>query len=425
MKKLKEPFIIFLVSVMILSLAGCSSSDSSEDEPLSLVGNWEPEVIGEDDYQAGFITEDSITIYWMSVSDSGMTSASLYWAGTYEAPTEDTDSYSWESVNDTNQTESASQASDSETKTFTYEDGVLSYTVTVSDTTTLYELVMTDTDYSVYTGDANEIDSSDETDNDTAEEEVETTDDVTAEETDEVESETSETADADSESSEESETVAETSADEGTESSSIEDEEYKQVELLDSGYSIYDRGNGYYYIYFAAEIYNPNESYAVESSELQITIREEDGSIITTEDQLVGNIAAGDTYYFADNFQFEGTISSNATVEISISSPTSDVYYTPQQSSDVPYADELVISNTSFRSGSSYKYFTGEMTNNSSTDLSSVTVVVLFRLDGAIIGGEYTYLHDIAAGETEAFEISSLSGFTGYDSYEIYANPGF
>ena len=172
----RQVLALALAGGLALSMLGCGSSSESTtetevaEEPLSLIGNWEPEELG-DSYQAGFITEDTITIYW--ISDEG-TTASLYWAGTYEAPTEATDSYSWDSENDTDKTDYALLASGDETKTFTYEDGVLSYSVTALGTTTTYELVMTDTDYSVF-----DSESSDES----SEETVEETDGSEAEET--------------------------------------------------------------------------------------------------------------------------------------------------------------------------------------------------------------------------------------------------
>lgn len=146
MRKPKTAMMILLSIIMVIALSGCESGTSSEYEISSLVGNWEPEELGES-YQAGYITEDTIEIFWFS--DDGET-VSLYWSGTYENPEEAVTSYSWDSVNDTSKTDSALLASGDDTKTFTYEDGILSYSVTALGVTTTYELVMTDTDYSVY-----------------------------------------------------------------------------------------------------------------------------------------------------------------------------------------------------------------------------------------------------------------------------------
>jgi len=135
-------------ALIALSLAGCAPSVPAEPsdpvEPLSLVGEWKqtnndsPEA-----WQSATIVGDAITVYW--VSDNGAAKA-LYWAGSYVAPTGAEASYSWDSANDTAQTSGALLASTDPTKTFAYEDGVLSYEVTalgVTRTATLEQVSRT------------------------------------------------------------------------------------------------------------------------------------------------------------------------------------------------------------------------------------------------------------------------------------------
>lgn len=135
--------------VMAVGLAGCASGDGGnaqtdsgsnapavqeeQKQPLDLSGEWKQvNSNAEDSYQVATIGDGSITVEW--VGDGGDTK-SLYWAGTYVAPTEATDSYTWESQNDTEQTASAMMASGDETKTFSYENGQLSYELTALGTT--------------------------------------------------------------------------------------------------------------------------------------------------------------------------------------------------------------------------------------------------------------------------------------------------
>ena len=54
---------------------------------------------------------------------------SLYWTGSFVAPETADEPYTWESANDTENTGSALLASGDETKTFTYQDGQISYDV--------------------------------------------------------------------------------------------------------------------------------------------------------------------------------------------------------------------------------------------------------------------------------------------------------
>lgn len=136
MKKKLAILIVAAIAALSFALAGCSSEPEA---PADLTGEWVQVDAGES-YQAATITDDSITINW--ISDGGKTT-SLYWAGTYTAPTEPGD-YSWTSENDTSQTDYALMASTSATKDFAYSDGKISYQVSALGTTTTIELERTE-----------------------------------------------------------------------------------------------------------------------------------------------------------------------------------------------------------------------------------------------------------------------------------------
>ena len=138
----------WLISIMCLSLAACggdttSGSDGNTENTVEptipdLIGEWKQvNSNSEDSWQFATIDESTITVYW--VSDNGDTK-SLYWAGTYTAPTTGDEPYSWDSENDTDQTSTALLASGDDIKTFTYEGGQISYEVSALGTTTTVKL---------------------------------------------------------------------------------------------------------------------------------------------------------------------------------------------------------------------------------------------------------------------------------------------
>jgi len=97
-------------------------------EPLDLTGEWrQTNSKSAEAFQTATITTDRIEIDW--VNDTESTTA-IYWAGTYVPPTEDIESYSWDSQADTAALENALLASQDATKAFTYQNGVLSYELT-------------------------------------------------------------------------------------------------------------------------------------------------------------------------------------------------------------------------------------------------------------------------------------------------------
>ena len=134
----------YALSIAIFfTLAACSGNKESSEKdksqkPLDLTGEWiQINSSSEDAWQEATINEDVIEINW--ISNNGDTK-SLYWSGTFIAPTEATESYSWTSKNDTSKTENALLASTAETKDFTYEDGILSYEASALGSTTVVKL---------------------------------------------------------------------------------------------------------------------------------------------------------------------------------------------------------------------------------------------------------------------------------------------
>lgn len=120
------------------SAQNTASQKAEEKQPADLTGDWKQVNSSSDDsYQQATISGDTIKIYW--VSDNG-NSKSLYWAGSFEAPTTADEPYSWESKNDHDKTDSALMASSDDTKKFTYEKNQISYEASALGTTTTIRL---------------------------------------------------------------------------------------------------------------------------------------------------------------------------------------------------------------------------------------------------------------------------------------------
>lgn len=144
---MKKAIIIALfVTVLTSIFAGCSSTTTSSGNSdrtskqiiPDLTGDWkQTNSKSSDSYQAATISGDMIEIYW--VSDNGDTK-SLYWAGSFIVPTTADEPFTWDSKNDHSKTDSAMLASSDDTKTMTYQNGVLSYEASAMGTTTKVKL---------------------------------------------------------------------------------------------------------------------------------------------------------------------------------------------------------------------------------------------------------------------------------------------
>lgn len=144
---MKKILYITLSAVLMLGmLTACGepkqgARETDQAPPPDLVGEWKQTNSNTDDaWQSATIKGDTIEVYW--VSDGGDTKA-LYWAGTFAAPTTADEPYTWESVNDKEQTDMAILASGDDTKSFTYQGGVISYEVSAMGVTQTVNLEKT------------------------------------------------------------------------------------------------------------------------------------------------------------------------------------------------------------------------------------------------------------------------------------------
>lgn len=104
--------------------------------PPDLAGEWRENNGSDESFHGIWISGDTIEIYWVS---EGGNAASLYWAGSYAPPPDGKEPYTWVSENDVNRTSAAQLASGERTKTFTYQNGILSYSASVLGVTTTIE----------------------------------------------------------------------------------------------------------------------------------------------------------------------------------------------------------------------------------------------------------------------------------------------
>ncbi len=138
---MKKLLAIFLVTIMSLMLASCSSNTPDvPDEPPVLLGNWEQiNSKSSESYHIAVVTDTEIEIYWYNETDD---TKALYWSGSFKSPTSADEPYSWDSKNNKQKTDNALLASSDPTKTFTYENGQIKYEASAMGATQTIKLEM-------------------------------------------------------------------------------------------------------------------------------------------------------------------------------------------------------------------------------------------------------------------------------------------
>ena len=153
---MNNKLIAMLITVALaISLVACGGSETEtkdnskveevKKEPTDLTGTWTQVDHGEA-YQQAVIADGVIEIDWISEEDN---MNSVFWLGTYDAPTEYVDDYTWTSERDTEATDMALFASTDDTKKFTYSKNQISYSASAMGTTTTVVLEKTSEDTNI------------------------------------------------------------------------------------------------------------------------------------------------------------------------------------------------------------------------------------------------------------------------------------
>lgn len=144
MRRYRFAFSLAALPLLALSMTACGSGDEGGESPSApvtteaapdLTGTWK-QIEADTDYQEATIDDETITINWVSDEDK---SKSLYWTGSFEAP-DSPGAFTWESKGDMEAMESAWLASTSESKTFSYENDLITYEVSAMGTTATMQL---------------------------------------------------------------------------------------------------------------------------------------------------------------------------------------------------------------------------------------------------------------------------------------------
>lgn len=189
----------------------------------------------------------------------------------------------------------------------------------------------------------------------------------------------------------------------------------KKVKLLESGYNI-SKSYSDKYLYYAATLENPNDDYALEFPKIIVTAKNEDGSILAYDEQVLNYIAPGDKVSFASITDCKGRTPYK--VEIHAESGN---YISPENEEVIPTNTFKVLSVSESKEDLKEYSYTGEIQNTGERDISSVAVTILLKEKGKIVGGTTTFLENLNAGSKKVFDISEYD-LPDHDEYVVSAS---
>lgn len=201
-------------------------------------------------------------------------------------------------------------------------------------------------------------------------------------------------------------------SDAGESGTSPVEEKSADVQLVDSGYSMSDDS----YMKYGFIIENPSDNNtAYELPKVIITAYDKNGDVLATEEQVMNKIQPGEKQAFGSIVDCNGGKPEKVEFEVESGNKISP-------SDEAIKSSDLDISGTKERKGEFGEIsVTGKVKNNSQSDTESVGVTVLFKKGGKIVLGTTTYVDNLKAGQTKAFEVSEYD-VPKHDEYEVTAH---
>lgn len=193
--------------------------------------------------------------------------------------------------------------------------------------------------------------------------------------------------------------------------------EQQELTIEDSGWYL-SAGGDSSYLHFCAMIHNPNTDLIAEFPKVDVTVRDSDGSILATEEQVGSIIMPGDTITLCGMMSLPvAELSDDA--EVSFEAGCSDFSASSSFYQSV-YTTDFEITNISERTGDD-TYITGEIVNNYAEDVEEVNLSLVLRQDGKIVYMDNTFVDDLAAGESTPFEFQYTNTLPEHDTAELSA----
>lgn len=197
------------------------------------------------------------------------------------------------------------------------------------------------------------------------------------------------------------------------------DAEYgNPLELVETGWSADESG----YVHYAFGLRNTSDSVCIQFPSVEITGRDDDGTVLFSETLIMANAFAGETVYFGSEIG-NGNGIVPATVDFTVLEPDDYSYVNSSESASFK-ADNL----SAAPDGYGGEIFSGEISVVKDSarvrEQSSMLAVSLVLRDdaGAIVYGYSTFVDWPSEGGSRPFSMDVIDP-PAYDSFEVHVQP--
>lgn len=194
-------------------------------------------------------------------------------------------------------------------------------------------------------------------------------------------------------------------------------EEKKELKLVDYGWYLPSNkfGSDTIYMRFCAIIHNPNTELVANFPKVNVTIKNGDGTILTTDSQTGSCVMPEDTVTI---------IGSTSVPVVNLSEDTQITFDVECDNFGIDSFGEglkttdFAVENVSEQEGDKLS-ITGEITNNTEKEVDMVNLSIVLRKEGQIVYMDNTYVDNLAPGKPKAFEVSQYDEYPEHDTIDV------
>lgn len=169
-------------------------------------------------------------------------------------------------------------------------------------------------------------------------------------------------------------------------------------------------------VWYGVAIRNDNKGKVASFPKVKVVARSADDKILFS-DEFTCSL---DYAYYGETLYCGGHYGQQTEKPAKVEFKTSLDEWEDESAVNYPRNTDFVIKNTSEKKDDSTITYTGEIYNNSKTKINSAHIVVIFKKDGKIVGGDMSFSDKLEAGSDDTFQMY-VSDAPEYDEYVITA----
>lgn len=197
-------------------------------------------------------------------------------------------------------------------------------------------------------------------------------------------------------------------------SSSSSGESSGDLVVADSGWTYVQDATWGNSVWYGVALRNDNKGKVASFPKVKVIARSADNKILFS-DEFTCSL---DYAYYGETLYCGGHYGQQTEKPDKVEFKTSLNEWEDESAVNYPRNTDFSVKNISENKDGSTITFTGEIYNNSKTKINSAHIVVIFKKDGKIVGGDMTYSDKLDANSDDTFQMYVSDG-PEYDEYNI------